>query len=73
MNLLELIEKVGVDNISVQAIQSSMVKCADKKRTKDTEITIATNEINSTEIFSNTGKVGIVMWISREDYNKHLG
>ena len=72
MNLLELIEKIGVDKIRVQTVQSSMVKCVDKKRTKDTEVTIATNETTTTDMMSNTGKVGIVMWISRDDYNKHL-
>ena len=73
MGLLELIRSIGEGNIKVQAVNNSVVNIKDKKRTKDTEVTIATNEINANDIATNKGRVGLIVWISREDYNKHLG
>lgn len=72
MGLLELIKMIGEDNIKVQAVNSSVVNVKDKKRTNDTEITIATNELSANDVMTNNGKVGLIVWISRNDYNKHL-
>ena len=66
MNILQLIEQIGVDNVNVQSVQTATVKIADKKRTKDTEITIATNEINANDYATNTGKVGLIIWLDGE-------
>lgn len=72
MGLLELLKSVGEDNLMVQFVNTSFLSAKDKKRTKDTEITFATAEINSTELCNETGKVGIVVWVDREDYNKAI-
>lgn len=73
MGLLELIKLIGEDNIKVQAVNNSIVNIKDKKRTQDTEITIATNELSANDVANDNGKVGLVVWIGRDDYNKYLG
>lgn len=70
MGLLELLSGIGEDNIRLQFVNSSFIYAKDKKRTQDTEITFATAETNANELSDDTGKVGIVVWVDRDDYNK---
>ncbi|AKO61075.1 hypothetical protein AXI76_gp174 [Pseudoalteromonas phage H101] len=72
MGILELLSKVGEDNLRLQFINNSVIDVKDKKVTKDTEITFATAEVNTNQLVNDTGKVGIVVWIDREDYNKSI-
>ena len=72
MGIIELLENIGEDNLRLQYVNNSFLTSKDKKRTKDTEITFATSEINTTQLCSNTGKVGIIVWVDREDYNNSL-
>lgn len=72
MGILDLIKKVGEDNLMLQFIGGSLVKAVDKKRMKDTEITIATTQVNANQITNDTGKVGIVVWIDRKDYDEAM-
>lgn len=70
MKLTELVNAIGDDNIKVQSIDGSLVKSADKKRTKDTELTIATDQITTNDALNQTGKVGLVIWIDRKEFTK---
>ena len=70
MGILDLIKRVGEDNLMLQFVGSSLVKTADKKRMQDTEITIATTQVNANQVANDTGKVGIVVWIDRSDYDE---
>jgi len=70
MGIVELLNSVGEDNIRLQFVNSSFISAKDKKRTQDTEITFATAETNTNELVGGTGKVGIVVWVDRDDYNK---
>lgn len=72
MGILELLSKVGEDNLRLQFINNSLVDVKDIKVTQDTEITFATAEVNTTQLVNDTGKVGIVVWMDREDYNKSI-
>ena len=72
MGILDLIKKVGEDNLMLQFVGSSLVKAIDKKRMQDTEVTIATTQVNANQVANDTGKVGIVVWIDREDYNEAI-
>jgi hypothetical protein len=72
MGILDLIKKVGEDNLMLQLVGGSLVKAADKKRMKDTEITIATTQINASQAINDNGKVGIVVWIDRKDYDEAI-
>lgn len=73
MGIIDLLKGVGEDNLMLQFISGSLVKSVDKKSTQDTEITIATKQANTNQLSNDTGKVGIVVWVEREDYNKVLG
>ena len=70
MGLVELLSSIGEDNIRLQFVNSSFISAKGRKRTQDTEITFATAETNTNELIDNTGKVGIVVWVDRDDYNK---
>ena len=70
MGIVELLNSVGEDNIRLQFVNNSFIYAKDKKRTQDTEITFATAETNANELSDDTGKVGIVVWVDRDDYNK---
>ena len=70
MGLLEFLTSIGEDNIRLQFVNNSFIYAKDKKRTQDTEITFATAETNTNELINDTGKVGIVVWVDRDDYNK---
>lgn len=73
MGIINLLRGIGEDNLMLQFISGSLVKSVDKKSTQDTEITIATKQANTNQLSNDTGKVGVVVWIDREDYNKVLG
>ena len=66
MGILELLENVGENNLTVQFINTSFLSAKDKKRTRDTEITFATAETNSTELYNGAGKVGLVARVDRD-------
>ena len=70
MNISELIEIVGDENVIYQSVQGSLVGVKDKKRTRDTEVTIATSQINANDVACDREKVGIIIWIDRESYEK---
>ena len=56
------------DDVKVQFLSQSVVRFADKKRTKDTEITFATNEVDCNS-FGCGNKSGIVIWVDNDKYN----
>ena len=72
MGILDLIKKVGEDNLMLQFVGGSLIKAVDKKRMQDTEITIATTQVNANQVVNDTGKIGIVVWIDRKDYNEAM-
>ncbi|MFK3862600.1 hypothetical protein [Pseudoalteromonas rhizosphaerae] len=72
MNISNLINRVGDENVMYQSVQGSLVGVKDKKREGDTEVTIATTQINANDVACNTGKVGIIVWINRDSYEKAL-
>lgn len=72
MGILDLIKKVGEDNLMLQFVGGSLVKAVDKKRMQDTEITMATTQVSANQVANDTGKVGIVVWIDRSDYDEAM-
>lgn len=70
MKLTELVNAIGDGNIKVQSIDGSLVKSVDKKRTKDTELTIATDQLTTNDALNQTGKVGLVIWVDRKEFTK---
>ena len=68
MKLSKILEKMD-DNVKIQFIHESVVSSKDKKRTGDTEITFATKEINTTQVYDGSGKIGMVIWFDKDEYN----
>lgn len=66
MNLTDILKEVGNDDIKLQFLSNSTVAVKDKKKTNDTEVTFATDRVNSNEVFNGyPNKVGIVVWVDR--------
>lgn len=68
-HIADILKEMKAD-ILVQFLNECTVKVVDKKRTADTEITFATNTINCNEFYSDTDKTGIVLWVSKKEYNE---
>lgn len=66
--LSEILKEMG-DNVKVQFLHESSINVKDKKRTNDTEITFATNEVNTTSFYRGN-KVGMIIWFDRDEYNQ---
>lgn len=66
MTLLELVEKVGNENIRVQFIHESLVGFKECKN--DLEITFATEKQNKP--MNENSRVGIVIWMDKEKYDE---
>ncbi|ADX87972.1 hypothetical protein [Vibrio phage JSF13] len=47
MNLTDILKEVGDYNIKLQFLSNSTVAVKDKKKTNDTEVTFATDMVNS--------------------------
>lgn len=60
------------DNVSVQFLTESMIKAVDKKRTKDTEVTFATAENDTSGLYSGNGKTAIIIWVDPDEFNNEM-
>ena len=68
MTLPELLEKVGADNLSFQMLNQSMTNITSGKH--GSKVTFSTGAINPTNVATNTGPVGIVVWCDRDAWTK---
>lgn len=69
MSALSEILKEMNDDVSVQFLHEAFVNLKDKVRTKDTEITFATTEVNANS-FLDENKVGMVIWFDKGEFNR---
>lgn len=73
--ICELIAAIGNDSVTYQIINNSISNI--KKKRDCTEVSFLTNELSPNDVMTDSGKVGIVVWVSREDYtsarNKVIG
>ena len=70
MNLLELIQKIGVENISFQKLNDCIAGNVTTNQKGVTKITIATDAINCSNVVLGTGPVGIILWLPRDRFNE---
>jgi len=56
------------ENVTVQYLSTSLVNIKDKKKTQDTEITFATNEVN-TDSWMKGRKTAIIVWVDIDEFN----
>ena len=70
MSLSKALSKIE-SNVKVQYLSDSLVNIKDKKKTQDTEITFATNEVN-TNSWLNERKTALIIWVDIDEFNKAL-
>jgi len=70
MSLSKAIAEIE-ENVTVQYLSTALVSIKDKKRTKDTEITFSTNEVN-TNSWMNGNKTAIIIWVDIDEFNKAI-
>lgn len=66
MSIIELIEKVGMENITVQFLSDSIVGTVTTNKKGITKFSVATKEISCGDIAMNKGKVGMIVWLPRD-------
>lgn len=68
MKISEIISKVGEENIRVQFINKAMTGI---RNTRDgIEVSFLTEAIDPNDVMHNTGKIGLVLWVPREIWEK---
>jgi len=70
MSLSKALEIIGDDNIVFQYLDNSTVNVKDKSQTKDTDVTFATRETTCNDHYTQSGKMGVVVWVDRDDWDK---
>ena len=70
MSLSKAIAEIE-ENVVVQYLSTALVSIKDKKRTKDTEITFSTNEVNA-KSWMNGNKTAIIVWVDIDEFNKAI-
>ena len=69
-SLSQIIEHMNND-VELQFLQQCTTKMKDKKRPKETEISFVTQAVDCNEL-ARGDKTGLVVWVSREKYNKAI-
>ena len=69
MKLSELIAKIGDENVKFQILQNALSGISLGKE-GDSKVTFFTDAITPSDVMQNKGKVGIVIWIPREHWEK---
>lgn len=59
------------DDVEVQSLPISIVRATKSKR--GTQITFQTPNTSVEEIVSNSGRIGVILWIPRDMWKKHQG
>lgn len=66
MTIIELIEKVGMENVRVQRLDTSMTDAAQRKDGA-TAITFLTKEISTTEAATGKARMhGLIVWLPKD-------
>ena len=69
MKLSDLILKIGDEKVRFQILQNALSGISLGKE-GDSKVTFFTNAITPSDIMQNKGKVGLVVWIPREEWEK---
>lgn len=73
-NMIEILNSLSDGEWKMQQLKYCLVKSEDKVRpTKHTVISFGTEEVNTNQVFGNSGKVGIILWLDREALKMELG
>jgi len=64
MSIIELLEKVGPENVKVQYLHECILSANASK--KGNQITFGTHEYGPADVVSDKGKIGMIVWIPRD-------
>lgn len=65
MTIVTLLEQVGLENVQVQPLASSMCDIKSLKK-GGTKITFITDQQTPTDFMMKTGKVGLILWLPHD-------
>jgi len=73
MNIVEVIQKAGLENVQVQSVAASLVKML--RRKQDSEITVATSHEMASAVGREAAGIpsthyGLLLWIPRDSETK---
>ena len=68
MRISEIISKVGEENIRVQFINKAMTGIRNTR--EGIEVSFLTEAIDPNDVMNNTGKIGLIMWVPRDIWEK---
>lgn len=70
MSLTKVLSNIGDENISYQNLQNSIKTVKTKKL--ESEITFYTDQLNANQWLSDSGKVGLVVWVDKGDLSNEI-
>ncbi len=70
MSIIELLEKVGPENVRVQYLHECALRA--QKTKLGCQVTFATSEITPNDLLSAPSKIGIIVWIPKEKYTEAI-
>ena len=68
MNICEIIKAFPDDKIGIQPLGPAITNVAQRKGA--TAITFVTDATTTTEAVTNTGRIGIIVWFDREEFER---
>jgi hypothetical protein len=68
MSIIELLNKVGLENVKVQFLNECMTRADWRNKKKATEIAFMTQEVTVGDLLRGTTgeKVGIIIWVPKD-------
>ena len=70
MNIVEFLDEVGHTKLQFQLLQNAMTNITSVRG--GSKITFMTAQLSPAHVATHTGKVGMVVWVDREDYERAM-
>ncbi len=70
MTILEYLNQFPADKLDFQMLSTCMMRATDSKKAKCTRIEFGTNAVSTTDVVLDRGRVGVVLWIDRDEFDK---
>ncbi len=70
MTIVEMFLAIGPENICLQMLDDSLTNITARKKHRDCLVTFATNQFTPNDIVSESGKVGLIVWVERDGWKR---
>ena len=72
-NIIDVLSALKESEWEMQQLKDCLIKSEERKRpNRHTVITFGTESVNTSQVFSNSGKVGVVIWIDKKALAREL-